>query len=248
LATLFSTYSIDIMDLKYFESLGRELRDAVLRLLRDYSEALFLAILMALILRLFIFSAYKISNPTMEPTLYMGDFVVGYKLPYGFKVPFSELRYGQAVPRRNDVLVFRCPDTLDQSCVKRVVAIAGDRVEIKKQRLILNGQAAQYSPVGKPQRGEIILNETWRGYDRQITISANNNPENFGPYVVPPDSFFALADHRDKSVDSRHWGAVQNTKIEARLLFVWLSVGWSENANGQLRPNIRFKRLLSRVY
>jgi signal peptidase I len=178
----------------------------------------------------------------------MGDFVIGYKLPYGFKLPFSELRYGQAIPRRNDVLVFRCPDALGQSCVKRVVALAGDRVEIKKQRLFINGQAAEYSPAGKPRQGEVILNEKWRGHARQITISANESPQNFGPYVVPPNSFFALADNRDKSIDSRHWGAVSNQTIEARLLFVWLSVGWSENTSGQLRPSIRFKRMFSRVY
>ena len=123
--------------LKSFENLGRDLRDAVLRLLRDYSEALGLAILMAVILRFFVFGAYKISNPTMEPNLKLGDFVIGYKLPYGVNIPFSDAHVGHSAPRRGEVIVFRCPKTPETYCVKRAVGLPGDRVEIKGKRLIV---------------------------------------------------------------------------------------------------------------
>src|SRR5690242_12553742 len=130
--------------LKSFENLGRDLRDAVLRLLRDYSEALGLAILMAVILRFFVFGAYKISNPTMEPNLKLGDFVIGYKLPYGVNIPFSDAHVGHSAPRRGEVIVFRCPKTPETYCVKRAVGLPGDRVEIKGKRLIVNGHMATY--------------------------------------------------------------------------------------------------------
>lgn len=242
------------MELKFVESLGRDLRDAVLRLLRDYSEALFLAVLMALILRFFVFSAYRISNLTMEPQLKLGDFIVGYKLPYGFQVPFSDARFGRGRPKRGDVLIFKCPHNPALSCIKRVVALAGDRIEIRGKRLIINGRVAKYQKSTTKLSEElgakkmVALKEKWADYESKILISDAPDGPVLGPLIVPPDTFFALGDNRDYSEDSRHWGPVPVASIEARAVFIWLSIEWSKDQDGDYASRIRWDRIFSRVH
>lgn len=243
------------MEFKSVESLGREFRDSILRILRDYSEALVLAILLAFILRTFVFASYKISNLNMEPNLRIGDFIVGYRLPYGFNVPFTGTHVGRTQVKRGEVVIFRCPKQTDSSCIKRVVALSGDRVSIKGQRLYINGRVAKYSH--SKERASLTLSkavkvtaleESLQSGDHTILISdATANTPDFGPYMVPPDSFFALGDNRDFSEDSRHWGAVATHLIESRALFVWLSIEWLELPTGDFSSRVRWERIFSRV-
>ncbi|OFZ11068.1 MAG: signal peptidase I [Bdellovibrionales bacterium RBG_16_40_8] len=242
------------MEFKFLENLGREFRDTVLRLLRDYSESLFLALIMAFILRLFVFTTYKISNPVMEPNLKLGDFIVGYKLPYGFNLPFFDSHYGQTTPRRGDLLIFKCPKTPELSCVRRVAGISGDRIEIRGQRLLINGRVAKYvrsnlkpSIALKGPEKLVAIEEKITGNVRAILISDKDELGNFGPYIVPPESFFALGDNRDFSEDSRHWGAVPNNLIESRAIFVWLSIEWLPQQDGSFTSRLRWERLFSLV-
>jgi signal peptidase I len=242
------------MKFRFLENLGREMRDAVLHLLRDYSEALLLALLLALVLRQFVFSAYRVSNIMMEPGLRLGDFILGYKLPYGMNVPFSGQHIGQTSPHRGDVVIFKCPTHADSTCVKRAVAVAGDRVEIRGQRLIVNGAQSKYAksdtvaPVLSAQYELVALNEKILRSSRDILISNAGQNVNFGPYVVPPDSFFALGDNRDFSEDSRHWGAVPNKSIEARAVGVWLSIDWQQDLNGDYHSKIRKDRFFMGIH
>jgi signal peptidase I len=243
------------MEMKSFEHLGRDFRDTVLRLLRDYSEALILAILVAIILRMLVFGSYKVSNPTMEPSLKLGEFILAYKLPYGVALPFSDVKLGHGRARRGEILVFKCPHLKGQSCVKRVVGLPGDRIEIKNERLIVNGRAATYS--ASPSRpSDIILRqadfaavqETSWGHSRPILVSGGASKVDFGPYVVPPGSFFALGDNRDFSEDSRHWGSIPFDAIEARALLVWLSIEWRPKPNGRgYSGGLRWSRLFAPI-
>jgi signal peptidase I len=243
------------MQFRRFENAGRDLRDTVLHILRDYSESLILAIIFALILRQFVFSAYRISNVMMEPTLKLGDFVLGYKLPYGVTIPFLDKHIGQTSPRRGDVLVFRCPSRPEASCIKRAVAVSGDRVEIRGQRLIINGVVAKYSRSEKPpeeilaaQAAVVTLHEGFSREGHDILISDVEHKVDFGPYIVPPDSFFALGDNRDFSEDSRHWGAVPNRSIEARAFNIWVSIDWIADGNGMYHSKVRKERILQPIH
>lgn len=243
------------MELKFLEDLGRDLRDTILRLLRDYSEALLLAILMAVILRTFVLSAYKISNLTMEPNLKLGDFIIGYKLPYGVNIPFTDLHVGQGRPRRGEVLLFKCPRKTDLICMKRVVGLEGDRIEIRGKRLFVNGRRARYvkssqkpSEILSQQGDFVVLTESLGESSRDILVSNIKSNSDFGPLVVPPRTFFALGDNRDFSEDSRHWGPVPLSSIEARALFVWLSVAWMPQDDGGYRSHLRWDRIFSWVH
>lgn len=244
-----------MMEFKSVENLGREFRDVVLRLLRDYSEALVLAVIMAIVLRTFVFASYKISNMNMEPSLKIGDFIIGYRLPYGFYVPFTGTHLGPKQVKRGEVIVFRCPKQTDVNCVKRVVALPGDNVSIKGQRLYINGKVAKYTPLNKA--GSLTLNGTMKVTILEESIRNERHPilisdvatsvPDFGPYIVPPDSFFALGDNRDFSEDSRHWGAVSMSRIESRAFFIWLSIEWFELPNGQFDSRVRWERIFSWV-
>ena len=112
--------------------MNRDFQSLVKRILRDYAETLFLALMLALLLRFFVISAYRISNPSMVPALRVGDFILGFKLTYGFNVPFTSKKVGRPRPQRNEVLIFKCPSELSKSCIKRVIGIPGDRIQISK--------------------------------------------------------------------------------------------------------------------
>ncbi len=243
------------MKFEFLEHLGRDMRDSILRLLRDYSESLLLALILALILRQFVFASYRISNVMMEPSLRLGDFILGYKLPFGVNLPFGGRHLGQSVPRRGEVVIFKCPMNIETSCVKRVVALAGDRIEIRGQRLTVNGVQAKYnrssSIAPEPLAAQVdlvVLKERIGSKDREILISSAKHNSDFGPYIVPPDSFFALGDNRDFSEDSRHWGAVPNRYIEARALGVWLSIDWRVDNSGEYHSQIRKNRVLTPIH
>lgn len=244
-----------IMEFKSVENLGREFRDTVLRLLRDYSEALVLAVVLAMVLRTFVFASYKVANLNMEPNLKLGDFIIGYKLPYGFNVPFTQIHVGRAQVKRGHVLIFKCPMQPEVNCIKRVVGLPGDRIEIKGQRLYINGRAAKYTklkmnidlPDAESKRF-VALNENYKKTEQAVYISATAETPDFGPYVVPPDSFFALGDNRDFSEDSRHWGSIPFKSIESRAIFIWLSIEWVELLSGRFASRMRWDRIFSSVH
>jgi signal peptidase I len=241
---------------KLGQKISRELQDTIKKVLREYAETLALAILLAIILRIFVLSAYRISNPTMIPSLRVGDFIVGYKLPYGFTIPFTEKKIGHPKPKKNDLLIFRCPNNTLVACVKRVVALPGDRVEIQNKMLIVNGEVAKYAKIDLnlpdlvPQPPVYaVLRESIGGVTRAIYITGSDLKEAFGPYIVPPDHFFALSDNRDGVDDSRTWGAIPFKFIEARAFLTWFSLDWSptvtEAGSG---PRIRPERIFHRLH
>ncbi len=238
-----------------FRDFGRELRDSVLHLLREYAEALLLAVLFAFVLRSFVISTYRMTDLTMEPSLRMGDFLVGYKLPYGITVPLTGIHYGQTTPYRSELVVFHCPASDGaRLCVKRVVGIGGDRIEIRQQRLIVNGRVANYSlsrahisSVIRAQAHVVALNEKSPGEPGYTILISNEPTPDFGPYVVPPHSFFALSDDRDFSEDSRHWGAIPDRAIEARIFLIGLSFAWRPREQGGYESHLRRHRMLLRA-
>jgi signal peptidase I len=254
LASPLTFVEIEGMELKSVESLGREFRDTLLRLLRDYSEALVLALVLAVVLRVFVFASYKVANLNMEPNLKLGDFILGYRLPYGFHIPFTQMHVGKAHIQRGQVLIFRCPMQPDLNCVKRVVGLPGDRIEIKKQKLFINGRPAKYAllkeqPVLQAEGGLRLKAFAEKHKKMKNKVLLANDPEiaDFGPYVVPPESFFALGDNRYTSEDSRHWGAISYSAIESRAVFIWLSIEWVPLASGRYASQVRWDRLFSSV-
>lgn len=199
---------------------------------REWSEAMFVAIILALIIRTFLFQAFKIPSGSMLDTLLIGDHLLVNKFIFGTKLPFSDERYLTIRdPERGDVIVFEFPQDEGKSYfqrrdfIKRVIGVPGDLIEIKAKQVFVNGE-----PFSLPQE---------KHKDSEM-IPAVASPRDFtGPIKVPADNYFVMGDNRDYSFDSRFWGYVDKSKIKG-LAFIKY---WSFNAKGDLLHKIRFNRI-----
>ncbi len=192
--------------------------------LRDYAESLILAIVLALLVRLFVVGAYRIPSDRMAPTLVRGDFVLAYKIPFGLRWPFVEKKTWQGrPPKRGEIVVFRCPGFRQKRCLKRVAAVEGDRLEIREGGLFINEKAQGFPP-------------------------ASAGLAAYGPVVVPPGHFFALSDDLQSPEDSRSWGAVRVEDLDGRVLMIWLSLDWDRGTEHRQWPSVRWERLFQWIH
>lgn len=224
-------------------------------LFRDYMESLVVAIVVALILRFFVISAYKIPTSSMVPTLKVGDFIFAYKLSYGIPIPLSGgERWGGQLPQRGEVVVFRYPGNESVIYVKRVVGLPGDRVAIRDKKLVINEVEAEYEPLPDEAIKDLpgrefyaAFKESFAGSTHMVIRSRSDESDSFGPVVVPPGHIFVLGDNRDSSDDSRYWGAVPIKNLEGRVGLVWLSFDWLNRWGNERYPSIRWERIFKSV-
>lgn len=199
---------------------------------REWSEAMIVAVILALIIRTFLFQAFKIPSGSMLDTLLIGDHLLVNKFIYGTHIPGLDGKYLKIRdPKRGDVIVFEFPGDEGKSFferrdfIKRVVGQPGDIIEVKAKQVYVNGQPVTF--------------EQERHKDPD-TIPAVASPRDFaGPVKVPADSYFVMGDNRDYSFDSRFWGYVHKSKIKG-LAFIKY---WSWNSKGDLLHKIRFNRI-----
>ena len=124
-------------------------------------------LILAWALRSFIVQPFNIPSGSMLPTLYIGDYLIVAKWPYGysryslaFGFPSFSGRIFTHLPKRGDVAVFRVPSE-NADLIKRVIGLPGDTVEMRSGRLILNGRAVQREPL-KPVTVEVSPNSPCR--------------------------------------------------------------------------------------
>ncbi len=110
---------------------------------REYVESIGIAIVIALLLRAFVVEAFKIPSSSMVHTLEIGDHIFVNKFLYGVRVPFTDTKLlSFKSPERGDVIVFVNPCD-GRDFIKRIVAVAGDTVEVRCNILYINGKAVQ---------------------------------------------------------------------------------------------------------
>ena len=178
------------------------------------------ALLIALTLRIFFFQPFTIPSASMEPNLYQGDYIIVSKFSYGYSrhsVPFSPPIFNGRVmaqkARRGDIVVFKLPSDGHTDYVKRVIGVAGDRIQMKDSRLYVNDrevERAQLSPVKSEIPGGLVRDvprfqerlESGRTFVTQDT-DPDTEFDNTGVYVVPQGHYFMMGDNRDNSLDSR---------------------------------------------
>lgn len=191
---------------------------------REACEALFVAVILALFARTFVVQAFQIPTPSMEPALLVGDHLLVNKMI--FRVGGGPLLPGRAV-RRGDVVVFRAPIDPRRDFVKRCVGLPGDRVEIVNKVLRVNGVAVDESAYA--------LHTDPRTYPHAPLLpDALRQRDNFGPVLVPADSYFCLGDNRDNSDDSRFWGVVPASAVKGRAVAIYWSTGGAGEGAGAL--------------
>lgn len=163
---------------------------------------------------------------SMRPNLLEGDVVFVNRLAYNLKVPLTDVvlaRLGE--PERGDIVTFSSPKDATR-LVKRVIALPGDVVEMRNERLVINGQLAGLALTGTmPEQvggsdtytNALRLNETIGGKQRAILVMPQVAAmRNFGPVTIPPDQFMMLGDNRDNSADSRFIGFVPRELLIGR--------------------------------
>jgi signal peptidase I len=135
---------------------------------------------------------------------------------YVLRIPFTRhvlVERGQ--PQRGDVVVFDSP-TDGTRLIKRVVAVAGDRVELRDGRLLIDGV-----PMADPA---LPVAERFGARVAQLDLADGGGPD-IGGVVVPPGRVLVLGDHRGRSADGRWFGFVEADAIYARALAVYWRSG-----------------------
>src|SRR5437764_5226562 len=111
----------------------------------DYARSFFPVALVVLLLRSFVFEPFRIPSDSMMPTLLDGDFIIVNKYAYGLRLPVINrkiLDIGE--PERGDVVVFRWPTRPSTNFIKRLVGLPGDHVEVRDNRIVINGKPLQF--------------------------------------------------------------------------------------------------------
>jgi signal peptidase I len=215
-------------------------------------KSIAVALLVWFALSTFLIKAFRISSGSMERTLLVGDFLFVNKALYGAEVPLLGARTPAVrEPRRGDVVVFRSPIE-DSILVKRLIAIPGDTIAMVKGRVVRNGATLEepYAQHGDPAAtGDPVLSElAWQARHLAGGTPGTYQPtvHDWGPLVVPRDSFFMLGDNRDGSRDSRFWGFVPRNNIQGSPLIVYYSYDPAHWRPLPFLTAIRWRRLLSR--
>ena len=194
---------------------------------RDFIHEWSLNILILLFGTTTLVQAFIVPTPSMDTTVMVGDHLLVDKLSYAPPGSFSRLLLPYTDPKRGDIIVFRYPMDISQNYVKRVMGVPGDHIRVVDKVVYLNGK-----PLTEPYVQHIFPNlEPYRDnfpseprgpvYDRAKQMLAEH-VEN-GELVVPPDSYFAMGDNRDNSLDSRYWGLVPRENIIGKPLLIFWS-------------------------
>ena len=178
-----------------------------------------------------------IPSGSMRPNLLEGDVVLVNRLAYDVKLPLTDVVLAHlGEPARGDVVTFSSPRD-GTRLIKRVIALPGDVVEMRNERLVINGRAADYAllgrmvePIGGNRVDALRLAETMGRKRHQIQVMPQvAAARNFGPVTIPKDQFMMLGDNRDNSEDSRYIGLVPRKLLIGRAERVLVSDDYQGN-------------------
>lgn len=159
---------------------------------------------------------YVVPSGSMQHTLEPGDRVAVDMSAYGLRLPFTELRLlERGRPQRGDVAVFDSPHD-GTRLIKRVVAVAGDRVDLADGHLSINGVPLQAGATGDQERfgGRLV----------QLDLDAGGGPD-IHDLRVPAGKLLVLGDHRGDSFDGRFFGFVDADRVYGKALAVYYRRG-----------------------
>lgn len=210
-------------------------------------RVIFHALIIALIIRTFLFQPFNIPSGSMKETLLVGDYLFVSKYTYGYSrysIPFSPPLFSGRIwsgnPERGDIVVFRLPKDDTTDYIKRVIGLPGDRIQMIEGVLHINGE-----PVKRERIEDFIENEEggrttrvkrWRetlpngvSYTT-LDLIDNGFYDSTSVYTVPAGHYFMMGDNRDNSTDSRVLSQVgyvplQNIVGKAQVIFFSIHEG-----------------------
>jgi signal peptidase I len=208
---------------------------------REWVRPFLVVLLVVFSLRSAVADWNDVPTGSMRPTILEGERIFVNKLAYDLKFPFTRLRLAEwSEPRRGDVVVLYSPAEGGKRLVKRVLGVPGDHITVRSGRVLVNGEPADYRPLGPGERaelgiadgsfdrGERVVWETIDGASHPVAwldaASGGLGQRHWGPDVVPADEFFVMGDNRDNSSDSRVFGYVGRSLIVGRATAVVFSL------------------------
>jgi signal peptidase I len=203
--------------------------------LREYFEALITAVILAIFVRTWVFQAFKIPTGSMETNLLIGDHLIVNKMIFAPSITGLEraLLPDREI-ERGDVIVFKYPEQPERDFIKRVIGLPGERLELRRKKIYINGKPLEESYVR-------LLEPASSGPPKLDDVR-----EEYGPVTVPNDQYFMMGDNRDNSQDSRYWGFLPKTYVKGQALFIYFS--FEENASmTDLIGGVRWRRILGLV-
>jgi len=208
-----------------------------------------IALLVALVLRVFLFQPFTIPSASMEPTLLEGDYIIVSKYAYGYSrhsVPFSppimEGRVFFNPPERGDIVVFKLPRDGRTDYIKRLVGLPGDRIQVREGRVFINGRPVdrrELAPGSTTSSSPFELSQATERYEERFTngrsfvtqdLTPEGGADDTGVYVVPEGCYFMMGDNRDNSVDSRFAPDLPGTAASG------LCGGWNHALDEAIAP------------
>jgi signal peptidase I len=215
--------------------------------LKEIARTFAWAILIAVVIRTFLFEPFNIPSSSMEPTLLVGDFLFVSKFGYGYSglgtfwglAPFTGRIMEEHKPQRGDVVVFKWPQDNSTDYIKRVIGLPGDTVQVKEGELYINGKAVPRAALATPLQdpaGPPLLYVT--DYTERLPdgpehiirhMDRRPNLEDTPLFTVPPHHYFMMGDNRDNSRDSRDptggVGYVPEENIVGKAKVIFFSLG-----------------------
>lgn len=236
----------------------------------DFMKTAVIAVLLALLIRTFLYEPFNIPSGSMKPTLEIGDYLFVYKPSYGFShfsFPFGISpvadtgRVMAKLPSRGDIVVFKLPTNTSIDYIKRIIGMPGDTVQMIEGRLYINHHVVKRETVGLKRVDENgtatpvteYLETLPNGVIHHIyEVSDNGQLDSTPEYRVPEGHYFMMGDNRDNSQDSRvmdHVGFVPYENLVGRASFIFFSTnGYANMAEIWKWPmSIRYNRLFKMI-
>lgn len=222
---------------------------------REYTEAIIIAVILALLIRAFVVQAFKIPSGSMLETLQIGDHILVNKFIYGIIIPFTDSRFLIfSPPKRGDIIVFSFPKNKEieecRSFTKNISTRLGNAFSSGNPFNLFKDDCRDFIKRVVGVGGDKIEIKDKVVYVNDIPMSEpytiHKDPDieatqrdNFGPFTVPRNSFFVMGDNRDQSYDSRFWGVVDMSEIKGKAFIMY----WSWNSEGSFFNKVRWNRL-----
>lgn len=221
--------------------------------LLSWAKTIVVALAVWFVVSSFLFKAFRITSSSMENTLLVGDVLFVNKLFYGPRIPLTNARLPWIrQPQLGSIVVFESVETPDLTVVKRIVGMAGDTLAMQNGTLIRNGQPIEEPWVPSGPRlmpsdpaGDAQIRRWQVRYLAGDTTGYAPTPNDWGPIVVPAETYFVMGDNRSESYDGRYWGFLPRDNVEGSPIIVYYSYDPETYKPLPIITNVRWSRLFT---